>query len=304
MHRINGITAALVTPLDLNGNIIEDGLQQMIDYTIRGGIHSIYVLGGTGEIYGLDDNLKRKMLEVTIHHTAARVPIYAGVNEITTRDCLKTIELIEKTGGISAVSVLTPYYITPSQDELIKHYQLIAGSTNLPVLLNGNDGRTNVSIHPDTCVELSKVKNIIGIIDSSGNMVRMAEYIRRTKNNDFYVLSGTDALLFSNLCYGGAGAIANTGSIAPQIVSGIYQAFINGEWEKARELQYKLSALKTAFSLGSFPLVVKEALKLMGINAGDTLSPIDQMTSKNRGKLIQTLKELNLYQMNFQKMHG
>jgi 4-hydroxy-tetrahydrodipicolinate synthase len=299
MHNLNGITSALVTPLDESGNILEDGLRQMIDYSIEGGIHGIYILGSTGEIYGLDDNQKRQMVEITVDHTNGRVPIYAGVSEITTRDCLKTIELIEKTGGISAVSVLTPYFIKPSQEELFKHYNQVAQSTHLPILLHSNEGRTNVSIHPDTCVELSKVQNIIGIQDSCGNMIRMAEYIRRTIGREFYVLSGKDALIFSNLCYGGAGAIANTGSIAPGIVTGIYRAFVDGDWERARELQYNLSLLKSAFSLASFPVVVKEALKLLGINAGDTLSPINEMTAKNRGKLIHILKELNLYQVNF-----
>lgn len=304
MHKISGITAALVTPFDENGIILEDGLRQMIDYVIEGGIHGIYVLGSTGEIYGLDDKQKQLFLEITIKHTDRRVPIYVGVSEITTRDCLKTIELIESIGGVSAVCVLTPYFISPSQEELVRHYQLIANSSSLPVLLNGNDRRTNVSITPDTCVELSKVKNIIGIKDSSGNMTRMAEYIRRTKDKDFHVLSGSDALIFSNLCHGGSGAIANTGSIAPNIVTGIYQAFMDGDWDDSRELQYKLSSLKAAFSLGSFPVAVKEALKLMGINAGDTLSPINGMTPKNRAKLIQILKELHLYQMNFERMYS
>lgn len=300
MSNISGISSALVTPLDENGNILEDGLRQIIDYTIEGGTHGIYILGSIGEIYGLDDKQKRRMVEITMDHTAKRVPIYVGVSEITTRDCLKTIEMIEKIGGISAVSVLTPYFIKPSQEELMEHYHQISRSTNLPILLNSNEGRTNVSIHPDTCFELSKVKNIIGIKDSCGNMIRMAEYIRRTKGREFYVLSGKDALIFSNLCYGGAGAIANTGSIAPTIATGIYNAFMDGDWERARECQYKLSLLKSAYSLGSFPVVVKEALKLMGINAGNTFRPINEMNAKNRGKLIQILKELHLYQMNFQ----
>lgn len=299
MYNLNGITSAMVTPLDESGNILEDGLRQMIDYTIEGGIHGIYILGSTGEAYGLEDKQKKQMIEITVDHTAERVPIYVGVSEITTKDCLKTIELIEKIGGISAISVLTPYFIKLSQEELMKHYHLIARATNLPILLHSNEGRTNVSIHPDTCVELSKVKNIIGIQDSCGNMIRMAEYIRRTIGREFYVLSGKDALIFSNLCYGGAGAISNTGSIAPGIVTGIYKAYMDGDWERARELQYKLSMLKSAFCLGSFPVVVKEALKLLGINAGDTISPIHEMSAKNRGKLIKILKDLDLYQMNF-----
>jgi 4-hydroxy-tetrahydrodipicolinate synthase len=297
MFQPKGVIPALVTPLDRNGNLLEDGLRKVIDYTIEGGVHGIFVLGSTGEIYGLDSEQKQRVLEVTVEHTAGRVPIYAGASEITTRDCIKTAQMAESVGGISAVSVLTPYFVTPNQTELKDHYKAIAQSSKLPIILYGNDEKTNVSITPETCVELSNVENIIGIKDSSGDMTKMAEYIRRTEGKEFAVLSGRDTLIFGNLCYGGSGGIASTGNVAPAIVSGIYDAYIAGDFEKAREMQYKLAPLRMAFGLGSFPVVMKEALQLVGIDVGVTLSPVNEMSSQNREKLIQVLKDLELYQI-------
>jgi 4-hydroxy-tetrahydrodipicolinate synthase len=297
MFQPKGIIPALVTPMDREGNLLENGLREVIDYTIEGGVHGVFVLGSTGEIYGLDAKQKQKVLEITVDQVAGRVPIYAGASEITTKECIKTTQLAESVGGISAVSVLTPYFITPNQEELKEHYKAIAGSTNLPIILYGNDEKTNVSITPDTAVELADVENIVAIKDSSGDMSKMGEYIRRTQGKEFTVLAGRDTLIFANLCYGGSGGIASTGNVAPAIVSGIYDAYVAGEFEKARELQYKLAPLRLAFGLGSFPVVMKEALNLVGINAGVTLGPINEMSPQNREKLIQVLKELNLYQV-------
>jgi 4-hydroxy-tetrahydrodipicolinate synthase len=292
-----GIIPALVTPLDKNGNLLEDGLRKVIDYTIDGGVHGLFVLGSTGEIYGLDLEQKKRILEITVEQANGRVPVYAGASEITTNDCIKTAQLAESVGGISAVSVLTPYFVTPNQQELKEHYKAIAKSTKLPIILYGNDEKTQVSITPDTCVELAEVENIIGIKDSSGDMSKMAEYIRRTEGKNFSVLSGRDTLIFGNLCYGGVGAIAGTANVVPRIVSGIYDAYVSGEFEKARELQFKLAPLRMAFGLGTFPVVMKEALNLVGIDVGKTLAPVGEMSEQNKEKLIQVLKDLNVYQI-------
>jgi 4-hydroxy-tetrahydrodipicolinate synthase len=297
MFQPKGVIPALVTPLDQNGQLLEDALRKVIDYTIDSGVHGLFVLGSTGEIYGLDYEQKKRVLEITVDQAAGRVPVYAGASEITTRDCIKTTQLAESVGGISAVSVLTPYFLTPNQEELKEHYKAIAKSTKLPVILYGNDDKTQVNITPETCVELSKVDNIIGIKDSSGDMTKMAEYIRRTQGKDFSVLAGRDTLIFANLCYGGVGAIASTANVAPKIVSGIYDAYVAGEFEKARQLQFKLAPLRIAFGLGTFPVVMKEALRYVGIDVGVTLAPAGEMSPQNREKLIEVLKELEVYQI-------
>ena len=125
-------------------------------------------------------------------------------------------------------------------------------------------------------------------------MTLMGEYIRRTRGKDFSVIAGRDTLILSNLVYGGAGAIAATANIAPKLPVGIYNAFKEGNIEKAREFQYALAPLGIAFGLGSFPVVMKEALRLVGIDAGVTLSPVGPISEENRQKLAGILKDMGV----------
>lgn len=297
MFKPYGVIPALVTPLDEHGNLKEDALRKVIDYTIEGGVHGVFILGSTGEIYGLDWEQKKRSIEIAVEQTAGRVPVYAGASEITTRDCIKLAKLAESIGGVSAISVLTPYFISPNKAELKEHYKTIAASTKLPVILYGNDDRTNVPIPVDLAVELADIDNIVGIKDSSGDMTRMAEYIRLTRGKEFNVLSGRDTLIYANLCYGGAGAIAACANVVPSIVAGIYDSFKAGDYAKALEYQYQLAPLRIAFGLGSFPVVMKEALRLVGIDVGYTLKPIGGLTEENRNKLVEILKNLGVYQI-------
>lgn len=296
MFKPSGIIPALVTPLDNNGNLMENSLKHVIDYTLDGGVHGVFVLGSTGEIYGLTDAQKRRVMEVTVEHVNGRVPVYAAASEITTKDAIKTARMAEEVGGISAISVLTPYFISPSQDELIEHYKSIANSVETPIILYGCDGRAHNKIMPNTAYELSKVDNIIGVKDSSGDMARMADYCRLTKDNDnFTVLCGIDTLIYAGLQYGANGAIASSANVAPKISVGVYNAFKEGNYELALELQQKLAPLRNAYGLGTFPGVIKEALRLVGIDAGVALKPVGAMSDENRLKLAEVLKELEVY---------
>jgi 4-hydroxy-tetrahydrodipicolinate synthase len=297
MFKPKGVIPALVTPLDKNGNLMEDALRKVIDYTISGGVHGLFILGSSGEIYGLTAEQKRRVVEVTVDHTAGRVPVYCGASEITTRDCIQTAQMVEEVGGVAALSVLTPYFMSPTQSELADHFKAIAKSTKLPVILYGNEARTQVKIEVSTCEALSKVDNIIGIKDSSGDMTRMAEYLRVTDRETFSVLAGRDTLIFAGLCHGGSGAIASTGNIAPKLVSEIYNTFVAGDQQKSLELQLKLAPLRLAVDKATFPVVLKEGLRMVGIDVGVALAPAAEMSPESRLILENVLKDLELYQI-------
>jgi 4-hydroxy-tetrahydrodipicolinate synthase len=297
MFKPKGVIPALVTPLDKNGNLMEDALRKVIDYTISGGVHGLFILGSSGEIYGLTAEQKRCVVEVTVDHTAGRVPVYCGASEITTRDCIQTAQMVEEVGGVAALSVLTPYFMAPTQSELADHFKAIAKSTKLPIILYGNEARTQVKIEVKTCEELSKVDNIIGIKDSSGDMTRMAEYLRVTNRETFSVLAGRDTLIYAGLCHGGSGAIASTGNIAPKLVSEIYNTFVAGDLQKSLELQFKLAPLRLAVDKATFPVVLKEGLRMVGIDVGYAFAPAAEMSPESRELLAKVLKDLELYQI-------
>ena len=196
---------------------------------------------------------------------------------------------------MDAVSVLTPYFIGLTQEELYQHYKAIAESTSLPVILYDNKPKTNLTIQPATVERLSNIKNVIAMKDSTGDLTNTTEIIRRTRNNpDFHVLMGRDSLIFAALCSGASGAIAACANVAPRLVSDIYDKFMAGDYEGAREAQFRLVPLRIAFSLGSFPAVIKEALSMVGIDAGDCKLPTSRLTQDESTQLKTILTEMEL----------
>jgi len=291
MFTPKGVIPALVTPLDSGGELMEDALRNVIDFTIEGGVHGIFVLGSSGEIYGLDDAQKCRVVEISAEHINGRVPLYAGASEITTRDAIKTTRMVQSIGGVTALSVLTPYFMTPTQSELIEHFTAIAASTDLPILLYGNEGKTRVKITAETNLALSAVENIIGIKDSSGDMSLMLDYLA-TSPDGFSVLAGRDTLIYAGLCHGAAGAIASTANIAPRLVSEIYNAFIVGDHKRALELQFALLPLRKALDAATFPVVLKEGLRLAGVDAGYCLSPARELAPEKREQLAAVIADI------------
>ncbi|MDS0527117.1 4-hydroxy-tetrahydrodipicolinate synthase [Clostridium sp. SHJSY1] len=298
MFKPNGIIPALVTPLDEHGNLMENSLKKVIDYTLEAGVHGVFVLGSTGEIYGLTDKQKQRVIEVTVEHVNGRVPVYAAASEITTNNAIKTAKMAEEVGGVSAISVLTPYFVSPTQEEMAEHFKAVANSVKTPIILYGCDGRAHNKIMPETAFKLSREENIIGIKDSSGDAKRMEEYCKLTNDiEDFTVLCGIDTFICDGLTFGTNGAIASSANIAPKISVGIYNAFKNGDLETARKLQEKLLPLRNAYGLGTFPGVIKEALQMVGIDVGVALKPVGPMSEENRAKLAAVLKDLDVYKI-------
>lgn len=292
-----GIIPAMVTPLDDYGNVNERTLRKLTNYLINGKVHGLFVVGSTGEWYGLDINQKKKIFETVVEEANGRVPIYAGTGAITTKETV-ILTKMAKDVGVSAASILTPVFISPNQQELYHHYCDIANSVDIPILLYNNPGKTGINLTADLVERLSKIDNIIGIKDSSGDMTLTEEYIRRT-NDNFSVLAGRDTLILSTLIYGGKGAIAATANIVPKIVVKIYEEYIKGNIKEALKAQYDLAPLRLAFSLGSFPIVIKEGLKLIGIDAGSTFKPVEPMTEDNKIKLKKVLEEMGVFKKDY-----
>jgi len=290
--KARGIIPPMITPFDDDEKIDCKALKKMTNYLIDAGVHGVFPLGSTGENYGIDFDEKRKVIETVLEAANNRVPVYAGTGAITTKESVRLTEMASKIGGVDALSVITPYFITPNQDELYEHYKSIASSTDLPIILYNNPGRTGVSISLDLILRLSKIDNIVGIKDSSGDMNQAAEIVRRT-GSDFSVLSGRDTLIYGFLAYGAHGSVAATANIVPELVVSIYELYQKGEHQASLEAQFRLAPLRMAFSLGSFPVIMKEGLKLRGIDVGNALRPIQPLSVEAREKLKKILDNIN-----------
>lgn len=292
--KIEGILPALVTPMKDDESVSIEGLNAVIEHVINAGVHGLFILGSQGESFTLSTDEKKQVITTSIEASAGRVPVYAGTGMITTSQSVQMTKLAKEL-GVDAVSVITPYFITPTQKELIDHFKAIADAAgDMPVLLYNNPNRTHVSIDVETVIELAKMDNVVGMKDSSADLIQTMKYIDATRDMDFSVMVGNDASIFATMLSGGKGAVAATANVAPALIVGIYNAIKSGDIDKARELQYKLFPIRQAFGLGTFPLIVKEALNLMGLPAGPARRPVQQLSSEKRQELKNILSTAGL----------
>jgi 4-hydroxy-tetrahydrodipicolinate synthase len=288
----SGIIPAMVTPLTVDEEINEKALRRLTNHLIDGKVHGVFAVGSQGEFWALSPDEKRRVWETVVEEARGRVPVYAGTVGVTTRETIELTRMAEK-AGIDAVSILTPYFIGPNDDQLFDHYKAVAESTSLPILVYTNPARTNVKISPGLLARLAQVKGIVGIKDSQGDLELTAEYIRVVPPG-FSVLMGRDTLIYAGLSYGTKGGIAATANVKPALVASIYDKYMAGDLPGALQAQRELAPLRLAFAWGTFPVVIKEALNLMGMDAGPCRAPVGPLTAEQRERLKKVLQEMKV----------
>jgi len=295
IKEIKGIIPALVTPVDSQENVNKDAVRKLVNHTISKGVHGLFAVSSTGEAYALDFKQRKEMIETVIEETNGRVPVYAGTGVTTTREAVQLTQMAEAAGA-DVLSILTPVFIGPSEDELYEHYVTIAKATKLPILLYSNPGRTNIKLSVKLVEKLSHIDNIVGMKDSSGDVTLAGEYIRATKNSskEFTLIAGKDEVILASLIYGGAGAIASAANMAPDLAVSIYDNFKKGDLKAALAAQEKLSDLRKLLNLSTYPGAIKEATSMIGIDCGDPIKPIGKLSSENKKKIYDKMKELGL----------
>lgn len=289
----HGIIIPVVTPVDQDERFNENVYRELLQFWSENGIHGVFPFGTTGEFYGFSDDTYRRMLDITMEERRG-MAVYAGTNHITPKGVLKLARIAED-AGVDALSVLTPMFISQTQDELYWFYKTVAEGTSLPIVIYNNRPKTNVHVMPETVARLAEIPNIVAIKDSTGDMTNTEEYIRLTRHrSDFCVLMGRDTMIYAALCYGATGAIASCANVAPKIASDIYNRYTVGDAQGALEAQFRLSMLRVASNMGSFPVVIKEGLELLGFNVGKCLAPIRPLTEEQHEKLRLVMTQMNL----------
>ena len=286
--RLQGIIPPVVTPFLADESLDLPGLCAHIDYMIAHRVHGIFVLGTTGEFYALDEREKRVVVATAVTHVAGKLPVYVGTGAESTREVIRLTKMAEKEGA-NGVSVITPYFIKPTQSELIDHFRAVAESTSLAVVLYNNPATCGgLSIEPDTVAKLAEIPNIIGIKDSSGDLQNTIEIIRRVPAT-FSVLNGRDTLIAAALMFGAKGAIPASCNIAPELCVGIYESHTEGDFLAAQKLQAILHPIRLAMSLGTGNGAIKEAMALLGRSAGPNRRPISPLSEEKKQKLKEIL---------------
>lgn len=289
-----GIIPPIVTPFDADGNVDEAVYRKLLRHLMDSGVHGLFPMGTTGEFYAITDDEYRRILEITTQEAAGKVPVYAGCNHITTRGAIRLVRIAEE-AGVDAISVLTPMFISQTQNELYNYYKTISEASSLPIVLYNNKPKTNVTIEPETVARLAELPNIVGVKDSTGDFTNTLEYLRLTRENDnFSVLLGRDTLILAGLSHGATGSIASCANMAPRLVVDIYEKFKSGDFQGALEAQFQLNPLRLACNMGTFPAVIKAGLEMEGIPVGKCLDPIGELTPAESDKLRRLLTDMNL----------
>ncbi|MBZ0234100.1 MAG: 4-hydroxy-tetrahydrodipicolinate synthase [Deltaproteobacteria bacterium] len=266
---LEGAMTALVTPMR-DGKVDFDAYTKLVEWQIASGIDALVAVGTTGESATLDFDEHIAVIAHTVKVAAGRVPVIAGAGGNATTEAL---ELTRRSAdaGADALLHVTPYYNRPSQDGLYRHFEAIAKSTRLPIILYNVPTRTGCDLLPDTVVRLAAIDNIVAIKEATGNLVRASELVARV-GNTVNVISGDDATTFPLYAIGGKGVISVVSNVAPARMAEMWDAAVAGNWSRAREIHYQLRVLNNLLFAEPSPAPTKACLHLMG-RIGPELRP-------------------------------
>lgn len=294
--RITGIITAMATPLNDDGSLSRDGVVSLVNRLIKNGVSGLFILGTNGEFFGLSDDEKVAYAKMVVEVVAGRVPVYVGTGAIGTKKVITLSQRMEEV-GVSAISIITPYLLSFSQDELYAHYKLISDTVSLPIILYNIPQNTGNNLEPETVGRLAKHPNIIGIKDSSGNLEQLAKYIDLTRQEDFSVLIGSDSRILAALQLGADGAVAATSNVLTKTDVGIYEHFLNHQLKEAEKLQESINAYRKVLKYSTIPSVLKYTLNQIGIPVGDSLSPVKlTLTVDEKKEINKVLKSYQEYE--------
>ena len=286
-----GCGTALATPFDENG-INFKVFEEMIENQIKESVDALIVCGTTGESSTMTEKERKDAIKFVVDIAKKRVPVIAGTGSNNTIQAIAMTKYAEEV-GCDACLVVTPYYNKTTQAGLVSHYKAIAESTKLPIILYSVASRTGVNILPETCLELSKIPNIVAIKEASGNISQITKIKQLCKDN-LNIYSGNDDQVIPILSVGGIGVISVLSNVAPKYTHDMCTKFLDGNLKEALDMQLKALDLISALFSEVNPIPVKHALKLTGFDFGLPRLPLVELTEKNKEVLEKAMKEMNL----------
>jgi 4-hydroxy-tetrahydrodipicolinate synthase len=292
--RLDGMLVPHITPFSRNGDIEEEALRTCVRFWIDGNVSGLVSCGSNGEAPYLAREERRKVIETVIDEVNGKVPVIAGTGSISTRETILFTKDAKDLGADAAL-VVTPFYFKLSNKEICEHYTTLLKSVDLPIILYSVPKFTGSSLEPSVITRLvSEHENIVGVKDSGGNLGTIAEIIR-TVGDKIPVLAGTADVALQTLMMGGKGAVVAVANPFPKICSTLYDAFKEGDYKKASNLQNRISYINEVLVKRHNQLsAIKEALNLLGLPAGyprRPALPLDDEEKKEIEKLVKTAQE-------------
>jgi len=286
-----GVLPALVTPFR-NGAVDEDAFVSLVERQIAGGVHGLVPVGTTGETATLSHEEHRRVVELCVQTARGRVPVIAGAGSNSTAEAIELVQHAKQVGADAAL-VVTPYYNRPSQEGLYAHYAAINDAVQLPVLVYNVPARTSVDISNATLLRLSKLPNIVGIKDATGDLGR-ASLQRVECGEDWVLLSGNDDQGLGYIAQGGHGCISVTCNVAPELVARMYDDALSGQWQGALYGQDRLIRLHKALFSDASPAPAKFAMAQLGLCTDEVRLPITPCSEAARAEVLVGMREAGL----------
>ncbi len=293
MDIFRGAGVAIVTPMQDNGDVNYDKLEELVNFHIDNGTDSIIICGTTGESATLSMEEHRKVIAETVRFAKGRIPIIAGTGSNATETAVQLSKEAEEDGA-DALLIVTPYYNKATQSGLIKHYSTIADETKLPIIVYSVPSRTGTNVLPETMAAMFKEKeNIVALKEATGNMAQASKTMYLT-DGKLQMYSGEDGLVVPLMSIGAIGVISVLSNIAPRQTHDMCQAFLDGDVKKAAEMQLKALPLVDALFCEVNPIPVKKALNLMGMEVGPLRAPLYEMEESNAKVLEEEMRRFGV----------
>jgi 4-hydroxy-tetrahydrodipicolinate synthase len=292
MAIFQGSGVALITPFNEDESINFDKLKELVEYHVDNNTDALVVAGTTGEASTLPDEDHIKLVAKTVEYAAGRIPVIGGSGSNDTKHGIHLSQELEKV-GVDGLLVVTPYYNKSNNSGYIKHYEAIADSVNVPIILYNVPGRTGVKLPLEVIKHLSAHKNIVGIKEASGDITYVAD-ISRICGLDFAIYSGNDDMIVPVLSLGGVGVISVLANTHPQETHDLCASYLQGDVKKSRDIQLRLNGYVHSLFIETNPIPVKKAMNLLGFNVGGVRQPLDELSAEATEKLIVEMKKIGL----------
>ena len=297
MYKLKGSIVALVTPMEFDGSIAWQSLFDLIDWHIESGTKGIVFVGTTGESATIDVAEHVQIIEQSSEHVKGRIPVIAGTGANSTKEAIYLTSAAKKAGA-DAVLLVTPYYNKPTQKGLVAHYSEIANQVDIPQILYNVPARTGCDLLPKTVLKLSKLKNIVGLKDATGDLARLEELkevlANQIINESFLLYSGDDPTSAQFVLNGGSGTVSVTANVVPSEIAKICDFALKGSSREAIALNAKLDELNKCLFIESNPIPVKWILNRLGRIPPGLRLPLTALDSKYHHKMELLLQEISL----------
>ena len=288
-----GCGTALVTPFRRDGAFDEPALQSLVNWQIESGINFLIPCGTTGEAATLSEVEWLRVIEIVVETAAGRVPVFAGCTHNATHEAVARAKKLHRVRGLTGVLTANPYYNKPGQEGQYHHFRAIAEATDLPVLLYNIPGRTGTNLEPATVLRLTELKNVIGIKESSGNIVQITELIT-TAPQGFKVFAGDDSVALPVIALGGTGLVSVASNVIPGQMSRMVRAALDNDWATARRINREFFRLMQAHFWEASPAPVKAVLAMIGRGEDVLRLPMVPVSDGTRSKLEKLVSEIGL----------